>query len=110
MPRGRPRKNPQDVLIRSAELIGWALGGIEREILETRKRLTALTAQAAQLRNRVGVKGMRGQPAGAADSAETDGAERTGRKRRRRKMSPEARKRISEMMKKRWAERKKAEK
>jgi hypothetical protein len=30
-----------------------------------------------------------------------------GRKRRRRKMSPEARKRISEMMKKRWAERRK---
>jgi hypothetical protein len=29
-------------------------------------------------------------------------------KRRRRKMSPEARKRISEMMKKRWAERRKA--
>ena len=36
MARGRPRKNPQDVLIKSAELIGWALGGIEREILETR--------------------------------------------------------------------------
>jgi hypothetical protein len=30
-----------------------------------------------------------------------------GRKRRRRKMSPEARKKISEMMKKRWAERRK---
>ena len=108
MPRGRPRKNPQDVLIRSAELIGWALGGIEREIVETRKRLTALTAQAAQLRNRAGVKGTSGQAAAAADSAETDGAEGTGRKRRRRKMSPEARKRISEMMNKRWAERKKA--
>ena len=108
MPRGRPRKNPQDVLIRSAELIGWALGGIEREIVETRKRLTALTAQAAQLRNRAGVKGTSGQAPAAADSAETDAAEGTGRKRRRRKMSPEARKRISEMMKKRWAERKKA--
>ena len=32
MPRGRPRKNPDDVLLKSAELIGWALGGIEREI------------------------------------------------------------------------------
>ena len=32
MPRGRPRKNSTDVLIKSAELIGWALGGIEREI------------------------------------------------------------------------------
>jgi len=39
MPRGRPRKNADDVLIRSAELIGWALGGIEREIVETRNKL-----------------------------------------------------------------------
>jgi len=46
MARGRPRKNPTDVLIRSAELIGWALGGIEREIVETRHKLSALTAQA----------------------------------------------------------------
>ena len=34
MPRGRPRKN-QDVLFRSAEWVGWALGGLEREILQT---------------------------------------------------------------------------
>ena len=38
MPRGRPRKNA-DVLLRSAEFIGWALGGLEREIVETRNRL-----------------------------------------------------------------------
>ena len=107
MARGRPRKNPQDVLIRSAELIGWALGGIEREIVETRKRLASLTAQAAQLRGRVGAKVAAGPAAGS--TADEEPAV-TGRKRRRRKMSPEARKRISEMMKKRWAERKKAEK
>jgi hypothetical protein len=35
------------------------------------------------------------------------GAPQPSRKKRRRQMSPEARKRISEMMKKRWAERKK---
>ena len=111
MARGRPRKNPQDVLIRSAELIGWALGGIEREIAETRTKLTALTAQAAQLRSRVGLKGTRGAPAEAGSAVGAgDVAEVTGRKRRRRKMSPEARKRISEMMKKRWAERKKSAK
>src|SRR5215207_1268059 len=108
MPRGRPRKNPTDVLIKSAELIGWALGGIEREIVETRHRLSALTAQANQLRKRAGVKA--GRPA-AAGAAAAGGVEATaaplGRKRRRRKMSPEARKRISEMMKKRWAERRK---
>jgi hypothetical protein len=99
MPRGRRRKN-KDVLVKSAELIGWAIGGIEREISQTRDRLAALTAQAAKLRTRVGIK--RSSATGAA--AEPSG---NGRKRRRRKMSPEARKRISEMMKKRWAERRK---
>jgi hypothetical protein len=113
MPRGRPRKNPQDVLIRSAELIGWALGGIEREIVETRSKLASLTAQAAQLRTRIGAKGPRGgaQPAATAGAAAgapeaTETGSENGRRRRRRRMSPEARKRISEMMKKRWAERK----
>ena len=112
MARGRPRKNPQDVLIKSAELIGWALGGIEREIVETKSRLASLTAQAAQLRHRIGEKAARGVSAAtaapAADVAVVEEAPLTGRKRRRRKMSPEARKRISEMMKKRWAERKKS--
>jgi hypothetical protein len=103
MPPGRPRKNQQDVLIKSAELIGWAIGGIEREIMQTRERLTALTAQAARLRKKAGIRGS----AAAGSAAATDGAPEGGRKRRRRKMSPEARKRISEMMKKRWAERRK---
>jgi hypothetical protein len=103
MPRGRPRKNPDDVLLKSAEFIGWALGGLEREIVETKNRLSSLTAQAAKLRGRIGAKG--GSGAAAAEAA-ADVAE-GGRQRRRRKMSPEARKRISEMMKKRWAERRK---
>jgi len=103
MPRGRPRKNPEDVLLKSAEFIGWALGGLEREIVETKNRLASLTAQAAKLRGRIGG---RGASASAASEAGADAAE-GGRKRRRRKMSPEARKRISEMMKKRWAERRK---
>jgi hypothetical protein len=100
MPRGRPRKDPSDVLIKSAEFIGWALGGLEREILETRQRLARLTAQASQLRTQVGAKG-----AGAVSLEEN--AAPAAPKRRRRKMSPEARKRMSEMMKKRWAERRK---
>jgi hypothetical protein len=97
MPPGRRRKN-QDALVKSAELIGWAIGGIEREIVATRERLAALTAQAAKLRARAG---MRGSTASSLTSAEAP----NGRKRRR--MSAEARKRISEMMKKRWAERRK---
>ena len=113
MARGRPRKNPNDVLIRSAELIGWALGGIEREILDTKHKLASLTAQAAQLRHKAGAKAARaGSAASAAatNAAEAVSAAPAGRTRRRRKMSPEARKRISEMMKKRWAERRKASK
>jgi hypothetical protein len=108
MPRGRPRKDSTDVLIKSAEFIGWALGGIEREIFETRQRLSALTAQANQLRARVGGKAARG--AASASSPDGETAAPAGRKRRRRRMSPEARKRMSEMMKKRWAERRKAAK
>jgi len=104
MPRGRPRKTPQDVLIRSAEFIGWALGGLEREIVQTRQRLGALTTEAARLRARLGRGGVRGAP--AAESQETGGA-KPGRRRRRRRMSRAARKRISELLKKRWAERKK---
>jgi hypothetical protein len=100
MPRGRPRKNPDDVLIKSAEMIGWALGGLEREIGATKDRLAALTNQANQLRARLGNK--------VAAVAGTEGTSEAGngRRRRRRRMSPEARRRISEMMKKRWAERK----
>ena len=102
MPRGRPRKQ-DSVLMKSAEFIGWALGGLEREIAQTKQRLAVLNEQAAKLRARVGT-GM----ARAAAAAPTFNAGAGGRKRKRRKMSPEARKRISEMMKKRWAERRKA--
>ena len=106
MARGRPRKAQGDMLMKSAELIGWAIGGIEREILHTRERLSALTAQAAKLRARAGV-GKGAAPSAGAGTATSVGEAGTGRKRRRRKMSPEARKRISDMMKKRWAERRK---
>jgi hypothetical protein len=105
MARGRPRKNQGDVLMKSAEMIGWALGGLEREIALTRERLGSLTTQANSLRSQL-MRGRKAAPeaAAAADEGQTAGQ---GRKRRRRKMSPEARKRISDMMKKRWAERKK---
>ena len=97
MPRGRPRKNQDTVLLRSAEMVGWALGGIEREIVQTRERLAALTNHATKLRAQ-----LLGEGGGA-----TAAAAKAPGKRRRRKMSPEARRRISEMMKKRWAERRK---
>jgi len=106
MPRGRPRKK-RDVLVKSAELIGWAIGGIEREIGQTRERLAALTAQAAKLRKHAGLRGSSASAAAGSGASAVSEASGNGRKRRRRKMSPEARKKISEMMKKRWAERRK---
>ena len=99
MPRGR-RSKSEDVLLKSAEMVGWALGGLEREIEQTKARLTALNAQAAKLRARAGVA-VRTAVTVAADAGEA-AARRT-----RRQMTPEGRKRISEMMKKRWAEAKK---
>jgi hypothetical protein len=99
MPRGRRRKG--NALFKSAEWIGWALGGLEREISETRDRLASLTAQAATLRNKIGVGPRRAVAAAVA------GVKGPGRRRRRGRMTAEGRKRISEMMKKRWAEAKK---
>lgn len=102
MPRGRRRKRSDSVLFKSAEWIGWALGGLEREIAETRERLALLNAQAAKLRGRVGIAAKRGVAAAVAASSSTA--------RPRRRMSAEGRKRISEMMKKRWLEAKKKNK
>jgi hypothetical protein len=88
------------VLLRSADVIGWALGGLEREIIQARERLASLTAQAAKLRARVGAVARTGR------AAAPSGAARRGRRRRSR-MTPEGRKRISDMMKRRWQEAKK---
>ena len=105
MARGRPRKQ-DSVLMRSAEFVGWALGGLEREIAQTKQRLAMLNEQAARLRTRVGASLPRKSAAVRSLTAGSAGA--AGRKRKRRKMSAEARKRISEAQTKRWAERRKA--
>lgn len=103
MARRRARKTGEDMLVRSAEFIGWALGGLEREIAQTRERLAALNAEAVKLRARIGGAAPKRGGAAAAGSDDTSAGRRQGRRR----MSAEGRKRISEMMKKRWAERKK---
>jgi hypothetical protein len=84
-------------------MIGWAIGGIEREIAATRERLANLTEQAAALRAKLPSASRGALPMGAAEEA-GGVAESTGG---RRSMSAAARKRISEMMTKRWAERRK---
>jgi len=108
MPRGRPRKTQGDLLLKSAEMIGWAIGGLEREIVATRERLTALTAQANALRARLPGGAPQSSSVAFGSGMETTPATGDGRRRKRSKMSPEARRRISEMMTKRWAERRKA--
>jgi hypothetical protein len=101
MARGRPRKTGRDVIVKSAEFVGWALGGLEREIALTRERLAALTAQAVKLRARIATR----KPSSSAAAAVANPA---SRRQRRGRMSAEARKRISEGMKKRWAARRKS--
>ena len=107
MPRGRPRKTQGNVMLKSAEMIGWAIGGLEREIVATKERLAALTAQANALKSKMPAAAARARGYVQAEAEEVAGATRRV-VRKRRKMSREARKKISEMMKKRWAERKKA--
>ena len=104
MPRGRPKKTQGDVVMKSAEMIGWAIGGLEREILATKERLASLTEQANSLRRRMPAAAAKLRGAVEAEVGEATAAASRG-VRKRRKMSREARKRISEMMKKRWAER-----
>ena len=103
MPRGRRGKKSDSVLFKSAEWIGWALGGLEREIEETRERLKVLTDQAAALRSRVGVAARRGVAAavGANPAGQPPGPSQRGPK------SAEGRRRMSAIMKKRWQEAKK---
>jgi hypothetical protein len=102
MARRRRRRNSETALVRSAEFIGWALGGLEREILQTRQRLASLTEQANKLRAKIGARA--GRAAAAVGSVAPASLVKTRRRRRRRRMSAEARKRISERMTKRWAE------
>lgn len=96
MPRRRRRKDAGGALIRSAELIGWAIGGLEREIVETRNRLAALTAQATKLRK----SAARG---GTQVAEEAAPASKASGSRRKRRMSAEGRKRIADAAKRRWA-------
>ncbi len=105
MARGRPRRTTGDVMLKSAEMIGWAIGGLEREIAATRERLANLTAQAAALRAKL-PSGARGTSTVSSEPEPVTAGKSGGR--RRGKMSAEARRRISEMMTKRWADYRKA--
>ena len=104
MPRGRRGKKSDSVLFKSAEWIGWALGGLEREIEETRERLKVLTEQAADAAEP-------GRCGGAVAASPRRLPQRGQESQRGRRVAaacpPRDGKRISEMMKKRWHEAKK---
>jgi hypothetical protein len=95
----RTRKSTRAALGSSSELLTWALHGLEQEIASTRQRLQELEAQARQLRSS-------GRGATAAASSEPATAARPARKRR--KLSADARRRIAEAQKRRWAKAKAA--
>lgn len=99
MPR-RSSSTRQSALLESPEFLRLALAGVEREIEETRERLATLQAYAAQLREPRGTRA--GSPASKEPAAPA--ATPPTKRRRRNRLSPEARKRLSERMKKRWAE------
>lgn len=100
----RARKSAADSLMQSEEFVEIALSSIEREIEATRDRLRRLTEVADQLRQ--------GRPAASPSPAATAGAgapaaesaSAAGRRRRKHNMSADARKKLSERMRRRWDE------
>ena len=84
------------------ELLTLAKHGAAARIRELHAEIQAITKHFPELGWRGGRKRGPGRPPASAGEVPT--------KRKRRRMSKEARKKISEMMKKRWAERRKAKK
>lgn len=82
----------------SRELLTWALHGLEQEITTTRQRLEELESQARRLRSST-----RGAAAPAANEGATAAAASPRKARKRRKLSADARRRIAEAQKRRWA-------
>ena len=86
MPRGRARQGKAEAfMVKSGKLLGWALGGVEREIAETRERLSTLMAQAAKLRARlVSLKGRKtsaaSPPASGSRRPTSDAPKKTKRR------------------------------
>lgn len=90
----RTRKSTKTGLGGSRELLTWALHGLEQEIATVRQRLQDLESQARTLR-----ASSRG--AAVADAAPSAAAAPKARKKR--KLSADARRRIAEAQKRRWA-------
>jgi hypothetical protein len=82
----------------------WAVIGAEQRLAQLAEEASAIYAAFPELRGRKGGRGNSSFPGRQASSGGADAAPR----RRRRRLSPEARKRISDAQKARWAKQKKA--
>jgi hypothetical protein len=76
------------------ELLTWALQGLEQEIASTRQRLQELEAHA---------RALRASTRGAAASTDAPATAAAPKVRKKRKLSADARRRIAEAQKRRWA-------
>ena len=94
----KTRKSTRTGVSGNSELLTWALHGLEQEIANTRQRLQDLEAQARQLRS-----GTRGAAKAAATDDTAGAATGAGKVRKKRKLSADARRRIAEALKRRWA-------
>lgn len=96
----KTRKSTRTSVGGNRELLTWALHGLEQEIATTRQRLADLEAQARKLRASSRGAAVPDDTAAAASSAAAP--------RKRRKLSADARRRIAEAQKRRWAKAKAA--
>jgi hypothetical protein len=85
------------------ELLIWALHGLQQEIDATRARLAELEAQARQLRSTSRGSSEAESAADEEDTPKTPARATKKRARKKRQLSDEARNRIAEAQKRRWA-------
>ena len=79
-------------------MLTWALHGLEQEIATTRQRLQELESQARKLR--ASTRGARRRCTADASARRPQAAPKV---RKKRKLSADARRRIAEAQKRRWA-------
>jgi hypothetical protein len=92
----KSRKSTKTSTSSNRELVTWALHGLEQAITTTRQKLHDLESQARKL-----LASTRG--AVAATEGTTDTAKAAPKARKKRKLSADARRRIAEAQKRRWA-------
>jgi hypothetical protein len=93
----KTRKSTKTGTSGSRDLLTWALQGLEQAITTARERLQDLESQARKLR-----ASARGA-VGAAAAAVAPAAAAAPKVRKKRKLSADARRRIAEAQKRRWA-------